>query len=401
MRIARVLVFFLTGLATVQFAFAQVTHGKAPVLPRPFTKPIVANPPEVQPVAGFTPRAPEGFSVSLFASGFTEPRYLAVAPDGDVFVADTQLGDVVVLHDPGHGAASDRRTAFASGLKQPFGIAFHENYVYVADTNEVLRFRYDPKTSRRLGKREHILDLPGGGMHFTRTLVFSQDGNKMYVSVGSDCNVCVESDSRRAAITVADPEGRNKSIYASGMRNAVGLSINPDTGELWADVNERDMLGDNLPPDYFTQVTPGGFYGWPYSYIGKHLDPRIKTSRPDLVAKAIVPDVLLGPHVAPLECVFYQGDQFPEQYRHGAFIAEHGSWNRSILSGYQVVFIPFRNGRPSGDPSPFLTGFDPNPHSRVVNGRPVGVAVTKDGSLLVSDDGGNVIWRVSGVVRHR
>jgi len=394
-RTAKLFVFFLTWLTAAQFAFAQVTHGQAPALPHPFTKPIVANPSEVNPVRGFKPQAPEGFKVSLFASGFKEPRYLAVAPDGDVFLADPTLGEVLVLHDPGRGAASDRRTVFADDLKRPFGIAFRKDYVYIADTNEVVRFRYDPKTSRRLGKREHILDLPGGGMHFTRTLVFSQDGKKMFVSAGSDCNVCVEPDSRRAAITVTDPEGRNASIYASGLRNAVGLAINPDTGELWADVNERDMLGDNLPPDYFTHVTPGGFYGWPYSYIGKHLDPRVKTLRPDLVAKAIVPDVLLGPHVAPLEGVFYRGSQFPYRYRHGAFIAEHGSWNRSILSGYEVVFIPFCNGRPSGGPSAFLTGFDPNPHSRVVNGRPVGVAVAKDGSLLVSDDGGNVIWRIS------
>ncbi|HVA00264.1 MAG TPA: sorbosone dehydrogenase family protein [Terriglobia bacterium] len=395
MRIAKVQVLFLTCLTAVPFAFSQVTHGRVPVLPRPFIKPIEANPPEVNPVAGFKPRAPEGFSVSLFARGFKEPRYLTVAPDGDVFVADSTLGEVIVLHDPGRGAASNGRTVFADGLAQPFGIAFHGNYVYVADTNEVLRFRYDPKTSRRLGKREHILGLPGGGMHWTRTVVFSQDGKKMYVAAGSDCNVCVEPDSRRAAITAADPDGRNASIYASGLRNAVGLAINPETGELWADVNERDMMGDDLPPDYFTHVTPGGFYGWPYSYIGQHLDPRVKTSRPDLVAKAIIPDVLLKPHVAPLECVFYRGDQFPEPFRHGAFIAEHGSWNRSILSGYEVVFIPFRAGRPGGDPAVFLTGFDPDPHSRVVNGRPAGVAEAKDGSLLVSDDGGNVIWRVS------
>ncbi|HUZ45310.1 MAG TPA: sorbosone dehydrogenase family protein [Terriglobia bacterium] len=395
MRTAKALVFFLTGLIAVPLAFAQVTHGQAPQLPRPFIKPIVANPSQVNPVPGFKPQAPAGFHVSVFARGFQEPRYLAVAPDGDVFLADPRAGEVIVLDDPGHGGASRRRTVFARGLTRPFGIAFHQDYVYIADTDEVIRFRYDPKTSKRLGKRQHVLDLPGGGMHWTRTVVFSRDGKEMFVSAGADCNVCVESDSRRAAVTVANPAGGDASIYSSGLRNAVGLAINPDTGELWADVNERDMLGDNVPPDYFTHVAPGGFYGWPYSYIGKHLDPRIKAQRPDLVAKAIVPDVLLGPHVAPLESVFYRGRQFPGRYRRGVFIAEHGSWNRSILSGYEVVFIPFRDGRPSGDPSPFLTGFDPNPHSRVVNGRPVGVAVAKDGSLLVSDDGGKVIWRVS------
>ncbi len=392
MRTAKVLAFFLTGLIAAPLAFAQVTHGQAPQLPRPFIKPIVANPSQVNPAPGFKPQAPAGFHVTVFARGFQEPRYLAVAPDGDVFLADPRAGEVIVLDDSGHGGASRRRTVFARDLTRPFGIAFHEDYVYIADTDEVIRFRYDPKTSKRLGKRQHVLDLPGGGMHWTRTVVF---GKKMFVSAGADCNVCVESDSRRAAVTVANPAGGDASIYSSGLRNAVGLAINPDTGELWADVNERDMLGDNVPPDYFTHVAPGGFYGWPYSYIGKHLDPRIKAQRPDLVAKAIVPDVLLGPHVAPLESVFYMGRQFPGRYRHGAFIAEHGSWNRSILSGYQVVFIPFSDGQPSGDPSTFLTGFDPNPHSRVVNGRPVGVAVAKDGSLLVSDDGGKVIWRVS------
>ncbi len=395
MKTAKVVVFILSSLVALPFAFSQVTHGKSPDLPPAFTKPIEANPPRVNPVADFRPRPLRGFRVSLFAKGFREPRYLAVAPDGDVFVTDSSAGELIVLHDPGHGAASNGRTVFARGLNQPFGIAFHKNYVYVADTDELLRFAYDPKTSRRVGKREHIQDLPSGGGHWTRTVVFSRSGDKMYIAAGSSCNVCVEADSRRAAITVADPDGTNASIYASGLRNAVGLAINPQTGELWADVNERDMMGDNLPPDYFTHVTAGGFYGWPYSYIGQHIDPRIKHSRPHLVAKAIVPDVLLGGHVAPLECVFYSGRQFPASYRHGVFIAEHGSWNRSIRSGYQVAFIPFRAGQPSGNPIAFLTGFDPHPRSKVVNGRPVGVAVAHDGSLLVSDDGGGVIWRVS------
>ena len=377
------------------WVFAQLTHGKPPVLPAPYTKPIVANPPEVHPAPGFKPQAPAGFHVSMFAGGFREPRYLAVAPNGDVFVADTRANIVYVLGDPGGDAASGQRAVFADGLREPFGIAFHESYVYIGDTNEVVRFRYDPKTSKRLGALEHILDLPSGGMHSTRTVVFSADGTKMYVSSGSDCNVCVEPDSRRAAIIVADPEGKHWSVYASGLRNGVGLAINPDRGDLWCDVNERDMLGDNLPPDYFTLVAPGGFYGWPYSYIGKIPDDRVKEQRPDLVARAIIPDVLLGPHVAPLESAFYVAKQFPAEYRHGAFIALHGSWNRSILNGYAVVFIPFSNGRPSGDPVRFLTGFAPHPNSSTVNGRPVGVAVASDGSLLVSDDGGAVIWRVS------
>jgi glucose/arabinose dehydrogenase len=382
-------------LAIAPCGFGQLTHGQPPKLVPPFTRPIVANPPVVKPAPGFKPQAPAGFAVSLFASGFREPRYLAVAPDGDLFVADTAGGKVWVVQDPGDGKASEGKSVFADGLKDPFGIAFRQNYVYVGNTNEVIRFPYDPKTSRRLGEREHILDLPNDGMHFTRTLVFSRDGKKMYVSAGSDCNACVEPDSRRAAILVADPDGKNWSVYASGLRNAVGLAINPDTGELWADVNERDMLGDNLPPDYFTEVRPRGFYGWPYSYIGKNLDDRVNPQRPDLVAKGIIPDVLLGPHIAPLQGAFYTADQFPAAYQHGAFIAEHGSWNRSVLNGYAVVFIPFKDGKPSAAPTPFLTGFAPHPNSNVVNGRPVGVAVAKDGSLFVSDDGGRVVWRVS------
>ena len=395
MRIARL---FVLTLLAAPISFGQVvhvTHGQQPTLPKPFTKPIVANPPEGRPTPGFMPKALPGFQVSLFAKGFREPRYLAIAPNGDVFLADTSGGRVYVLHDPGNGAASGARTTFADGLNEPFGIAFHGNFVYVADTDEVIRFAFDPKTSKRTGGREHVLDLPSGGMHFTRTIVFSQDGSKMFVSAGSDCNVCIEPDARRAAIQVADPDGKNASIFASGLRNAVGLAINPETGQLWADVNERDMMGDNLPPDYFTHVPPGGFFGWPYSYIGKNLDPRIRKQRPDLVAKTLVPDVLLGPHVAPLECTFYTGKQFPQSYWHGAFIAEHGSWNRSIHSGYQVVFVPFHNGEPSGPPTSFLNGFDPNPRAKAVDGRPVGVAVAKDGSLLVSDDVGNVVWRVS------
>jgi glucose/arabinose dehydrogenase len=394
-KIVNLLMFLFLAMPLGFGQVVHVTHGQEPTLPKPFTGPVVANPPQGRPTPGFMPKALPGFDVSVFAKGFKESRYLAVAPNGDAFLSDTSGNTVYVLHDPGHGAASDARTVFAGNLNEPFGIAFHDNYFYIVDTDEVIRFPYDPKTSKRTGGRQHILDLPGGGMHFTRTVVFSLDGKKMFVSAGSDCNVCVEPDARRAAIQVADPDGKNASIYASGLRNAVGLAINPDTGELWADVNERDMLGDNLPPDYFTHVTPSGFYGWPYSYIGKNPDPRVKKQRPDLVAKAIVPDVLLGPHVAPLESTFYAGKKFPSRYWHGAFIALHGSWNRSIHSGYQVVFVPFKNGEPSGLPISFLTGFDPNPRAKAVEGRPVGVAVARDGSLLVADDVGNVIWRVS------
>ncbi|MGH9393951.1 MAG: PQQ-dependent sugar dehydrogenase, partial [Terriglobales bacterium] len=253
-----------------------------------------------------------------------------------------------------------------------------------------------------LGEREHVLALPAGGEPFTRTLAFSPDGKHLRVSAGSNSNYGEDPDGafpmpgdpRRAAVTIADADGQHARLFASGLRNAVGLGFNPDSGALWAAVNERDLLGDNLPPDYFTSVRDGGFYGWPYSYIGQHVDDRVKPQRPDLVAQAIVPDVLLRAHIAPLQFQFYEASQFPAAYRHGAFLAEHGSWNRSTRQGYDVMFIPFRNGKPSGAPQPFLQGFIPDASERGVYGRPVGVAVAADGSLLVSDDGGHKIWRI-------
>ncbi len=387
----------MLAILSLRSLFAQLTGGKEPRLPVPFKVSSTDNPPEVVPrPAGFKPRAPEGFQVSVFAEGFEEPRWLAVAPNGDIFVADSKPGKVIVLGDPKHEGKATRREVFAEGLNLPFGIAFHNDYVYVGDTNEVLRFRFDPRTSKRVGDREHILDLPGRGyhQHWTRTLAFSPDGKKLFVSVGSQTNVSTEANPRRAAISVADPDGKNAHIYASGLRNAVGIGFNPQSGQLWAAVNERDGMGDDVPPDYFTHVEEGGFYGWPYSYIGHHVDPRVKPQKPDLVARTLVPDVLLGGHVAALEFVFYEASQFPSRYHHGAFIAEHGSWNRHERSGYQVVFVPFENGKPSADPTPFLTGFAPNPSCKDVYGRPVGVAVMRDGSLVVSDDGANVIWRV-------
>jgi glucose/arabinose dehydrogenase len=351
---------------------------------------VVRRPP------GFQPRVPPGFVVTIFAADFVEPRWLAVAPNGDVFVADSAIGEVVVLHDPQRRGRAQSREIFANHLNLPFGIAFNNNYVYVANTNEVVRFRYDPRTSRRLGEAEYILDLPGMGynQHWTRSLAFSNDGKKLFVSVGSRTNVFLESDPRRGAILVVDPDGKNMRIYASGLRNAVGITCNPESGDLWAAVNERDDSGDDLPSDYFTHVIDDGFYGWPYSYIGGHVDNRV-TPRPDLVAKALVPDVLLGAHVAPLQFAFYQQQQFPSAYWHGAFVAEHGSWNRRVRSGYQVVFVPFHNGLPAGEPKPFFSGFVPDAARKEVYGRVVGVAVEQDGAILISDDGGRLIWRVS------
>lgn len=377
---------------------AQVTHGVKPQLPAPFATKSAGNPPEQdKPPKGFLPTVPAGFQINIFASDFKEPRWLTVAPNGvDIFLADTHGGAIYILRDPQHTGGAQARETFLSGLDEPFGIVFHDNYIYVGDTDAVLRYKFDPKTSKRLGEAEKLMDLPRGG-HSTRALMFSADGQHLFVSVGSKSNVDIERDSRRAAITICDPDGKNARLYATGLRNPVGLALEPTTGQLWTSVNERDGLGDDLPPDYFTSVKDGGFYGWPYSYIGDHVDPRVNPQKPELVAKAIVPDVLLGAHRAPLQFAFYTGKQFPASYQGGVFLAEHGSWNRSTRAGYQVVFIPFKDGQPSGDPEPFLTGLVPDPTKSNVNGRPVGVTTAPDGSLLVADDGAQVVYRISVV----
>jgi glucose/arabinose dehydrogenase len=392
--VPRIAVFGILLLVPAMLS-AQVTHGNKPQLPAPFATKSAGNPPEeTMPPKGFLPAVPAGFQINLFASDFKEPRWLAVAPNGDIFLADTHGGAIYILRDPQQTGGTQQRVTFLSGLDEPFGIVVHDDYIYVGDTNAVLRYKFDPKTSKRLGEAEKLMDLPRGG-HSTRALVFSADGKHLFVSVGSKSNVDVEKDSRRAAITICDPDGKNARLYATGLRNPVGLALEPTTGQLWTSVNERDGLGDDLPPDYFTSVKDGGFYGWPYSYIGDNVDPRVNPQKPELVAKAIIPDVLLGSHRAPLQFAFYTGKQFPASYQGGAFIAEHGSWNRSTRAGYQVVFVPFKDGQPSGDPQPFLTGLVPDPTKGNVNGRPVGVTVAPDGSLLVSDDGARVVYRIS------
>lgn len=376
---------------------SQVTHGQRPKLPPPFATNSAGNGPHnATPPAGFLPTVPPGFHLNIFASNFKRPRWLTVAPNGDIFLADTGAGEIVVLRDPQHSGGAQEREVFVGGMRRPFGIAFREDHVYVGNMNELIRFRYDPKTSKRLGEKEHLLDLPSGG-HDTRALAFSADGKHLFVAVGSGSNIDTGEDPRRAAVTICEPDGKNARLYATGLRNPVGLALDPVTGEVWTTVNERDELGDDLPPDYFTSLKDGGFYGWPYSYIGSNVDPRVKPQKPELVARAIIPDVLLGAHVAPLQFAFYTGKQFPESYRGGAFVAEHGSWNRAARSGYQVAFVAFKDGKPSADPVPFMTGLVTDPSKPDVNGRPVGVAVAPDGSLLVSDDGAGVVYRISAV----
>jgi glucose/arabinose dehydrogenase len=387
----------VSGLFFAASAFGQVTDGKAPQLPAPFATKSSGNPPEhTKAPEGFLPTVPAGFQVNVFASGFKEARFLATSPNGDIFIADSGAGKIYVLRDPQHTGGAQQREEFVGGLNRPFGIAFRGGYVYVGATDKVFRFPYDAKTSKRTGNAEKLLDLPTGG-HWTRALAFTADGKHLLVSVGSDSNASAGEDPRRAAITICDPDGKNERLYATGLRNPSGIGLEPQSGKLWTSVNERDGLGDDLPPDYFTSVQDGGFYGWPYSYIGNHVDPRVKPQMPELVSKAIVPDVLLGAHRAPLQFAFYTGTQFPEKYRGGAFIAEHGSWNRSPRAGYQVVFVPFQDGKPVAGPEDFLTGFVADPNGKTVYGRPVGVTVAPDGALLVSDDDANVIYRVSAV----
>ena len=373
---------------------AQITHGQKPNLPPPFaTKSAGNGPNKSQAPQGFLPTVPSGFHINIFAADFKRPRLLAVAPNGDIFLAETGANQVVILRDPKHTGSAQERIVFASGLVRPFGIAFHDDYVYIGNMASLVRFKYDPKTSQRIGQAEKLLDLPGGG-HDTSNVAIMPDGHVL-VAVGSASNISTGEPPMRAAVTICDLDGKNPRQFATGLRNPVGLAINPVTGTSWVTVNERDELGDDLPPDYLTSIKDGAYYGWPYSYIGSNVDPRVKPQIPDLVAKATIPDVLLGSHVAPLEFAFYSGKQFPPSYYGGAFVAEHGSWNRASRSGYQIAFIAFKDGQPSADPVPFMTGLVPDPKGDLVYGRPVGVTTGPDGSLLVADDGIGVIYRIT------
>lgn len=374
---------------------AQVTHGQKPQLPAPYaTKSAGNGPSKVSPPANFLPTVPQGFRINVFAGDFKRPRWLTVAPNGDIFLAETGANRIDVMRDTQNTGGAQEREVFATDATRVFGIAFHDDYVYVGDMNQLVRYRYDPKTSKRLGEAEHLLDLPSGG-HDTRSVAIAPDGKHVFIGVGSGSNINTGEAPIRAAITICDLDGKNARLFATGLRNPVGLAIEPVTGAVWTSVNERDELGDNLPPDYFTSVKDGGFYGWPYSYIGSNVDDRVKPQKPELVATAIIPDVLLGAHVAPLQFAFYTGKQFPQSYWGGAFIAEHGSWNRASRAGYQIAFVAFKDGQPSADPVPFMTGLVPDPSGPDVLGRPVGVTVAPDGSLLVADDGAGKIYRIS------
>lgn len=357
-------------------------------LPRPFHTQSAGNPPRVIPRpknAQLT--VPPGFKIELWADGFNDPRNLVLAPNGDVFLAETAAGRITILR-------GKQRFTFASGLDGPFGLAFRGNHLYVGDEGAVVRFDYKAGQTKA-GTGTRVAALPGGG-HSTRNVIFNRDGSKMYVAVGSGSNVNDETDEpMRAAITELNPDGSGKRTFASGLRNPIGLAWNPADQSLWTVVNERDGLGDDLVPDFATDVRRGAFYGWPFSYIGKNVEPRRPGEHPELVRSAIAPTVLLQAHSAPITIAFYGGTMFPARYRGGAFVTLHGSWNRANRTGYKVVHIPFRNGKPSGGYDDFVVGWAPDPKEKTVWGRPAGLLVLRDGSLLITDDGANVIWRVS------
>ncbi len=406
----------------------------APVPPVTDAKPnfgsVVARPDNA------LPKVPDGFTVDLYADNLPNARMMTFAPNGDLFVSQPSQNMVTVLRDTNKDGIPEERFVYAQGappaarggapgggggagggrgagggaaggqrgpapdpkiaeMVQPFGLAFHEGYLYVGNTNSIARYKYTSGDTKASGPGEKLRDLSGGGNHSTRNVIFSRDGRKMYVSVGSTNNIDEQGtgNEHRAMIHEYNTDGTNFRGFASGLRNPVGLALQPGTNTLWTCVNERDNLGDDTPPEYATSVKDGGFYGWPYSYWGAHVDARVPQREPDMVKRATVPDVMIPAHSAPLGLTFYTGTQFPQHFRNGLLVALHGSWNRSTTNGAKVIFVPFTNGKP-GAVEDFLTGFVVDPGANSKWGRPVGVTVAPDGSVLVSDDGGNRIWRI-------
>jgi glucose/arabinose dehydrogenase len=376
-------------------------------LPKPYaTKSVDRHSRVIGWPADKAPVAPPGFTVAKFAEKLHNPRWLYVGPNGDIFVSEASKGlgsanDILLFRDNNNDGLPELKTVFLTGLNRPFGMLILDNRFYVANTDGILVFPYREGQTRLTGKGKKILTLPAGGYnsHWTRNLIARKDGQRIFVTVGSASNVGeygMKNERRRACILEIKPDGSGERIYASGLRNPQGMDFAPGTNTLWTAVNERDELGDDLVPDFLTSVRENGFYGWPYSYWGQHPDPRLKDrQRPDLVKKAIVPDVNMGPHTASLGLAFDEKLAWPGSYKGAAFIGQHGSWNRAELSGYQVVFVPFKNGKPAGEMRPFLTGFIADKKNRKVYGRPVGVAFDRTGALLVADDAGGAIWRVS------
>ena len=372
-------------------------------LPKPYATESGRNTKLAPRPAGALPAAPAGFKVELYLDDLKNPRQIRVAPNGDFFLTETGAGEIKVIRGRGADGKPRQVETFATGQKGAFGINFYPpganpQWVYVGNTTSVVRFPYKSGDLKARGPAEVVIpELPSGG-HSTRDVVFSKDGKQMLVAVGSGSNVddpdTHPSEFHRANILEYTPEGKFVRVYASGIRNPVGLGIDPETGEVWCSVNERDALGDNLVPDYITHVQAGGFYGWPWFYIGGHQDPRLEGKHPELKDKVLVPDVLVQPHSASLGLTFYDGTQFPKEYSGNLFAAEHGSWNRAHESGHEVVRVPLAHGQANGSYEDFLTFLGPD---RQAWGRPVGIAVGKDGALYVTDDGSRAIWRVTYV----
>jgi glucose/arabinose dehydrogenase len=419
---------FVYGEAASEWRGKQVAND----LPKPFATPDVSKHPKVIDwPKGQTPRAPDGFKVSAFVRDLKSPRYLYVLPNGDLLVAQSSAvsepkeesqkskddasseqdsafatgespNQITLLRDEGGDGEPELQETFLKGLNQPYGVVLVDDTLFVANTDAVLSFPYRNGLTRIEDKGRLILALPGKGYHghWTRNVVAHPFGSKLYIAVGSASNVAedgMQAEILRACILECNLDGTGLREYATGLRNPVGMAWQPDTGALWTAVNERDGLGDDLVPDYLTSLEEGGFYGWPYAYFGDHPDPRREGERPDLVEKTLIPDVSLDSHTASLGLAFYDRDDakrsFPEKYHYGAFVGQRGSWNRSKFAGYRVAFVPFKDGEPAGPPQDFLTGFIAN--EMEVFGRPVGVAIAADGSLLVADEPGNVVWRVS------
>jgi glucose/arabinose dehydrogenase len=387
------------AIAACAFAAAalETYHITPASLPKPEPTPTKNGPKQIAKPADASLTLPSGFQASVFAEGeFQQPRGLLQAANGDVFLTDSRAGNIVVLRDADQDGRVDAQSVFASGLNRPYGLALWQDFLYVGNTDAVVRFTYKPGQQKSEGEAEKIADLPWAKTgHWTRTLAFSPDGRKLYVGIGSSSNVDVETDPMRATIFEFNPDGSGKRMVASGTRNPTAVLFHPRSRKLWAAVQERDLIGDDLVPDYVTEVKDGGFYGWPFAYIGPNEDPRRKGEQPDLVKKTLVPDVLIQAHSAVLGAAFGSGTMFPADYRDDLYVALHGSWNRSQRTGYKIIRVPFKGDRAAGGYEDFVVGWMLGPDRPEVWGRPVGVAFLKDGSMLVTDDGANKVWRIA------
>ena len=411
---------------TIPSLWAQKSSSIEDTLPPPFATKSVSN---YSNVIGWengeVPHAPAGFEVVRYADGFDNPRWICEAPNGDILVAESnsnysvpkQIGATIIgagrsnnlsrsadrimlLRDTNNDGLPDQRDTFLANLNQPFGMLFLKDWFYVANTDGLWRYPYKTGITKITAKGQKILDLPAGkhNQHWSRNIITNKEGTKIYIAIGSASNIAeygLEYEINRAAILEINPDGTGQKIYASGLRNPVGMDWAPGTNTLWTVVNERDEMGDDLVPDYMTSVKRDGFYGWPYSYFGQNLDPRVKYPRPENLKNVLVPDIALVSHTATLGLQFYKGNSYPSKYKNGAFLAQHGSWNRKELSGFKVLFVPFKNGQPSGPPEDFLTNFIAKLEDNKVHGRPVGVFILKDETMLVTDDKSNVIWKIS------